>query len=61
MTRVSVLITNIGELVTNAPLDAVSVASPGPFCAINDAALVIEDGRVAWTGPAARRRPPTRS
>jgi imidazolonepropionase len=53
MTRVSLLISNIGELVTNAPQDAVSVASPGPFCAINDAALIIEDGRVAWTGPAA--------
>ncbi len=54
MTRVSVLITNIGELVTNAPQDAVSVASPGPFCAVNDAALVIEDGLVAWVGPAAQ-------
>jgi imidazolonepropionase len=54
MTRVSVLITNIGELVTNAPQDAVSVASPGPFYAITDAALIIEDGRVAWSGPAAQ-------
>jgi imidazolonepropionase len=51
---VSVLITNIGELVTNAPVDAVSVASPGPFAAITDAALVMADGLVAWTGPAAR-------
>jgi imidazolonepropionase len=51
---VSVLITNIGELVTNAPVDAVSVASPGPFAAISDAALVMDDGLVAWTGPAAR-------
>jgi imidazolonepropionase len=50
---VSVLITNIGELVTNAPVDAVSVASPGPFTAISRAALVLEDGLVAWTGPAA--------
>jgi len=50
---VSVLITNIGELVTNAPRDAVSVASPGPFEALADAAIVIEDGLVAWTGPAA--------
>ncbi|HXW47443.1 MAG TPA: imidazolonepropionase [Streptosporangiaceae bacterium] len=50
----SVLITNIGELVTNAPVDAVSVASPGPFEAITDAALVMQDGLVAWTGPAAR-------
>ncbi len=37
----SVLITNIGELVTNS--------AP----ALHDAALVIEDSAVAWTGPAA--------
>jgi imidazolonepropionase len=49
---VSVLITNIGELVTNAPRDAVSVASPGPYAAVADAALIIADGKVAWTGPA---------
>jgi len=42
---VSVLITNVGELVTN---------QPGPFAAVADAALVIDAGRVAWTGPAAR-------
>jgi imidazolonepropionase len=51
---VSVLITNIGELITNAPRDAVSVASPGPYAAITDAALVMSDGLVAWTGPAAQ-------
>jgi imidazolonepropionase len=51
---VSVLITNIGELVTNAPRDAVSVASPGPYEAFSDAALVMSDGLVAWTGPAAQ-------
>ena len=50
----SVLITNIGELVTNAPQDAVSVASPGPFAAQSGAAIVLADGLVAWTGPAAR-------
>jgi len=50
---VSVLITNIGELITNAPRDAVSVASPGPYAVVRDAALVIADGLVAWTGPAA--------
>ena len=38
----SVLITNIGELVTNS--------AP----ALHDAALVVEDAAVAWTGPAAR-------
>lgn len=50
---VSVLITNIGELVTNAPLDAVSVASPGPYAAMTEAAVVLAGGLVAWTGPAA--------
>jgi imidazolonepropionase len=68
---VSTLITNIGELVTNAP-DAGSpgavptgtgpagtgpagtgLTGPGPFAALRDAALITEDGRVAWTGPAA--------
>ncbi|MBO0833156.1 MAG: amidohydrolase family protein, partial [Actinobacteria bacterium] len=47
------LITNIGELVTNSPRDAVRVASPGPFEAIADAALVIDGGLVAWAGLAA--------
>jgi imidazolonepropionase len=51
---VSVLITNIGELVTNAPHDAVSVASPGPYATLTDAALVMADGLVAWTGPASQ-------
>ena len=54
------LITNIGELVTNAPEAGRDSGSPGqpgepgPFAVIKDAALVIEAGRVAWTGPAAR-------
>ncbi len=50
----SVLITNVGELVTNAPHDAVSVASPGPYATLTDAALVMADGLVAWTGPASQ-------
>ena len=50
----SLLITNIGELVTNAPQDAVSVASPGPYAAITDAALVVDNGLIAWTGPASQ-------
>jgi imidazolonepropionase len=50
---VSVLIRNIGELVTNEPAPGAG-AGPGPFAARAGAALVIEDGRVAWTGPAAR-------
>jgi imidazolonepropionase len=41
----SLLITRIGELVTNAG---------GGFAAISDAALVIEGDKVAWTGPASR-------
>jgi len=45
----SLLITRIGELVTNAP-----DGRPGRFAAISGAALVIAGDRVAWTGPAAR-------
>ena len=45
----STLLANIGELVTNA-----AGAAPGEFASITGAALVIEDGRVAWTGPASR-------
>jgi imidazolonepropionase len=48
---VSVLITNIGELVTNQP----DGQAPGAaFAAVAGAALVIDEGRVAWTGPASR-------
>ena len=46
----SVLITNISELVTNQP-DGQAGAG---YAAVADAALVIEQGRVAWTGPASR-------
>jgi imidazolonepropionase len=49
---VSTVITNIGELVTNDPGPGSPGAGPGPFAAQHDAALVIDDGRVAWTGPA---------
>jgi imidazolonepropionase len=48
----STLITNIGELVTNAPEDHGTGRGPGPFEARTGAALVIDEGRVAWTGPA---------
>jgi imidazolonepropionase len=53
---VSRLVTNIGELVSNAPDPGgdSTQSGPGPFAAIQDAALVIESGRVAWIGPAAR-------
>ena len=50
MTR-SLLITQIGELVTNAADDS---GAPGGFAAVSGAALVIDGGRVAWTGPASR-------
>ena len=43
----SMLITGIGELVTND-------GDAGAFAALTDAALVIEAGQVAWTGPASR-------
>jgi imidazolonepropionase len=44
---VAVLITNIGELVTNDP-------EPGDLLGLRtDAALVVDGTRVAWTGPAA--------
>jgi imidazolonepropionase len=45
----STLITQIGELVTHD-----GDCGQGGFAAITDAALVIEDGTVAWAGPAAR-------
>jgi imidazolonepropionase len=53
---VSTLITNIGEMVTNAPGSGGDGGrpGPGPFAVIEDAALVIEAGRIAWTGPAAQ-------
>ncbi len=50
----SLLITNIGELVTNAPRGAGQPAGPGPFASVGAAALVLDAGQVAWTGPAAR-------
>jgi imidazolonepropionase len=52
--RMSTLITNIGELVTNALPPAAGTAGATPaFAALPDAALVLDGGRVAWTGPAA--------
>ena len=50
----STLITNVGELITNAPPDRDPDQGPGGFAALTAAALVIDDGRVAWTGPAAQ-------
>jgi imidazolonepropionase len=42
----SVLLTNIGELVTNDPEHGSGVG------VVPDAAIVVEAGRIAWTGPA---------
>jgi imidazolonepropionase len=52
---VSVLLANIAELVTNDG-DAAGgdPDGPGAFASLTDAALVVEAGRVGWTGPAAR-------
>ncbi len=51
----SALITNIGELITNAPdVDAGTGDVAGTRLRVHaDAAVVIEGGVVAWTGPAA--------
>ncbi|WP_408899265.1 imidazolonepropionase [Nocardioides sp. R1-1] len=46
----SLLITNIGELVTNDPAAA---ETGDPLGIRNDAAVVVSDGRVAWVGAAA--------
>jgi imidazolonepropionase len=53
---VSVLITNIGELVTNRPEPEGPGGHEGAggFAAVAGAALVIDEGQVAWTGPASR-------
>jgi imidazolonepropionase len=51
----STLITNVGELVTNTPPDAgLGRDGAGAFASMAAAALVMEAGRVAWTGPASR-------
>lgn len=44
----SLLVTNIGELVTNDP-----ALGPGPLGLRHDAAVAIEDGDVAWVGDTA--------
>lgn len=49
----SLLLANIGELVTNDGGGAGGAeAGPGAFAAITGAALILEAGRVAWAGPA---------
>ena len=49
------LVTGIGALVTNAPEHADATgAAPGPLAVVHDAAVLFEDDRVAWVGPARR-------
>jgi imidazolonepropionase len=48
----STLVAGIAELVTNDP-----ARSEGPLGLITEAALVVEDGVVAWIGPAASAPP----
>ena len=43
----TILVTGIGELVTNDP-----TVADGPLGVIPDAALVVDDGIVVWVGPA---------
>jgi len=51
----SILITGIGELVTNvSPDGGPGGDGHGGFAAMGDAALVIEGDQIAWTGPASR-------
>lgn len=48
----ALLIDRIGELVTNDPR-----AGAGPLGIIPNAALVVQDGQVAWVGPRTRAQP----
>jgi imidazolonepropionase len=45
----ALLVTNIGELVTNEPAPD---REGGPLGILRDAAVLVEDGRIAWVGPA---------
>ena len=53
----STLITNIGELTTNAagsrPPRSTGGDGGDPCGTLHDAAVLVEDGRIAWAGPAA--------
>jgi imidazolonepropionase len=46
----SILVTGIGELVTNDP----KIGDGSPLGLISDAAVVVTEGRIAWVGPAAQ-------
>lgn len=49
----STLVTGIGELVTNT-VGHPQAVDDGPLGLLRDAALVVADGMVAWTGPVGR-------
>ena len=44
----SVVVTGIGELVTNDP----DAGDGSPLGVLHDAAVVVDDGRIAWVGSA---------
>ena len=46
----SLLVTGIGQLVTNDP----TLGDGSPLGTVHDASLVVEGGRVAWVGPTAK-------
>ena len=51
----SILVTGIDELATGRPQPVEnSSLNAGPLCILRDAALVVQDGLIAWTGPADR-------
>jgi imidazolonepropionase len=47
-------LTGIAQLVTNDPTHEYAEAASGPLGVILDAAVVMDGGRVRWTGPATR-------
>lgn len=49
----SLLLTGIGELVTNDPAHGAAGGAGDDLGILRDAALVVEQGRIAWTGAAA--------
>lgn len=46
-------LTGISQLVTNDPTHEYAEAASGPLGVVLDAAVLCDDGRVLWTGPAA--------
>ncbi|MFI6639211.1 imidazolonepropionase [Streptomyces sp. NPDC050504] len=51
MTTVTTLLTNISTLVTNDP-----ALGEGPLGLVHNAAVIVEDDRIAWVGPAKKAR-----